>query len=240
MLSVRLKNNNLKKYIKTKAFYQTKKLDKTSKECEFFGTDNEINIQKQILNQCALSKLKTKDQNLINLPFINIDSADKTNTNKVKKCILKLFSKEKSAGRVTILSDFFGKNKTHTVGLFENNNKLYIIDSLPQNNKLVKQYHKKLSQILSIIKKKIIFISKNQQEFDEYTCNNWTHSNIDTILKLKKDTKSLTSKIIKMNLLTDINKVLRNQKQYIEEKLNGRNICDITAQDILFKQVKTK
>jgi len=232
MLSVYLKgkNSNLKNYMKIKSFYRRIKLDKKSKECKFFGTDSETNIQKQILNQCALSKFKTKDQNLVNLPFINVDFTDKNNTNKVKECILKLFNKENTAGRVTILSKFFGKNKTHTIGLVEDNNKLYVLDSLPESYRFVKEYHKKLSEILGIIKKKIVFVSKMQQTFDEFTCNNWAHSNIETVLKLKKGTKFLTKKIIEKNLLNDINQVLRNQKKYVEAKLDGKNICDIVAE----------
>ena len=137
-------------------------------------------------------------------------------------------------GRLTVSDKLFGKNGkegTHTIGLFKNENQLYIIDSISEeNNKEVKKFHQTLKQILGV--KDVIFTTKPQQSLEEYTCNNWTHANLDAILKHEKNgNKKWNKETLHSILPNDINKILEEQQEYINNKLSGRNFYDMVSQE---------
>ena len=209
-------------------------LDKNSKYCKFFGADSPENVQNQLENQIALSWFKRKEQGIVKFPSYSIDTTEEIAENQkiMAKCINKL--KEKHIGRWTFMSDIFpnnGEKGTHTVGMVYDKDTLWIIDSLSDIG--AKTYNKQLRQLLEPHVKTVKFSAKPQQNIDEYSCNNWTHANLDSIIKYKKENKSaeLTEKILDKILPTDINSVLKEQHDYLTSKLNSQEFFDIVAKE---------
>ena len=200
-------------------------LNKTSEYSKYFGVDCAENIQDKLLNQAALSYLKIREQNIVNFPIFYIDN--ESDIDIYKKRLSKYTAKfsENSPGRWTISSRFYGKNGesgTHTLGLFKKNNKIYIMDSLSGSNPVTEIHHDILADILG---GDVVFSKKNQQKLNEFTCNNWTHANIDAILE-SVENGTFDGEKIDSILPNDINKILKEQKEYIEEKLAGMSIIE--------------
>jgi hypothetical protein len=207
------------------------KLNKSSIYCRFFGADNADNVQRHLDNQMALSWFKRKEQNIVRFPSYSIDTAEDilANQKDTDRRIEKL--KTHKVGRWTFLSNVFshnGEQGTHTVGLVYDRDTLWILDSLSEANKEVKQYHKIFRNIFGKYAKEIKFSEKPQQTMDEYTCNNWTHANIDAVLAHKGT--PLNKEVLDKILPDNINTILESQHNYIKSKLNGREFFDIVAE----------
>ena len=211
------------------------KLDRFSIGCSYFGSDSAENIQKQLNNQMALSWLKSREQNISVLPPVVLSSTP--DTKHIEKSLNKL--KETIIGRLTITDKLFGKNGedgTHTIGLVYNGSrgrgKYVILDSLSESYPKIKECHEKLIKFLGLKPKEVVFSNKAQQSLDEYTCNNWTHANLDAVsdyLKTGKE-KDLTPEVLDKILPDDINKVLFQQFKYTSEKLKGRDLSELVSE----------
>ena len=210
------------------------KLDRSSEYCKFFGTDSAYNVQRALENQMTLSIFKSREQNIVRFPTFNIESAEDVAKNKkcIDRCMNKL--KEQGAGRLSVYCKTFGEDGapgTHTVGLIYDNGRILVLDSLSEKAKGVKEYHETFKNALGKDYGEIKFIDCGQQSIEDYTCNNWTHANIEAVLKYKAEKGDLNETAIKEILPQDINKILKEQSEYVTEKLNGRSLFDIMADE---------
>jgi hypothetical protein len=64
---------------------------------------------------------------------------------------------------------------------------------------------------------------------DEYTCNNWTHANLDAVMNYIKSSpeKDLTPEVLDKILPEDINKILDNQYIYTFREMRGRDLSEL-------------
>ena len=212
----------------------SKTLDRNSDACKFFGVTSRDAINDRFYTQTFFSRLKCRDYNIMeSLGLFNIDSipallsARKNlwETDKIKKLW------DKGASRFTFSGSQFGKdsqgyNGVHTVGLVvdKKTRTLFILDSLSDSDSYVADYRKKMENFLFKSPKdddrfkfdRIIFSTKYQQNDDEYTCNNWTHANIEALQKeLKNGKKITTSEELNEVLPDNINNILVEQKDYL-------------------------
>ncbi len=221
------------KKISDKTIYSSKILNMDSEACHFFGVDSRENVLQKLENHIKLALLKSKSSGI--LPFFPkraFFSVDKPNTidnawnhiwrsNKGRK-FTELLSKP---ARLTFDGKFFGENggeNSHTIGiLYEPKSKtLFCLDSLSNLCKQVKEYQKILkNQIFNSPNgeiKKIIFSNKPQQNINEYTCNNWTIANIETLKKALEEGKNINSTEELNNILpNNINTILEEQYKYV-------------------------
>ena len=220
------------------------KLDRTSKYCKFFGTDSAHNVQHSLENHMALSVFKGMEQNLVKFPTFVVDTEEEIarREKEINRYITRL--QEKGAGRWTIFSKIFGENGavgTHTVGLISEKDRLWVLDSLPESYNEVKNYHDTFKKIFGKRFKEVHFLNKNQQTLDEYTCNNWTHANLEAVLKYKSknpENNTLNKAVLDKILPRDINKILKEQTEFVEKKLNGRSLFDIIVEERLAEMNK--
>ena len=105
------------------------------------------------------------------------------------------------------------------------NNALLVLDSLPFDEPKVVKYRNLLLDKLFRQPRhkenfsKIIFSTKPQQNMTEYTCNNWTHANIEAVQKaLDSGSSFVNSSELNEVLPNDINQILRKQKEYVISK----------------------
>lgn len=204
------------------------KLYAHSMACNFFGANSLANIQKKINNQMGLTWLKTRDEDLVNFPqaFISYGPKDK----KISKAFNKL--KEKGFGRLTVFDKLFGngtKDGTHTVGIVYHKVKYYILDSIPETYSEIKDFHRRLINFLKLNPKDVMFSNKPQQSMTEYTCNNWTHANLDAVMNYIKHypEKDLTPEVFDKILPENINKILDEQYIYTFGEMRGRDLSEL-------------
>ena len=195
------------------------RLDKTSEASVFFGVDSRENIDKQIYNQMALTILKTKEQNIVNLPAINIDSIKDADSKRNLDYYINNFLKT-GIGRWTIRND---KGNTHTIGLIKYDDTIYVLDSLSKYYKDIEVQQEKFA---NLFKENVVYPNKKQQQADEYTCNNWTHANIDAILKAINEDR-FDGENIEDILPDNINEILEEQRDYILENFDGISISGL-------------
>lgn len=215
-------------------------LNRNSFCCAYFGGDSAQNVQKQLESQMSLSWLKTREQNLV--PFPPITLSGEPETKSITKALNKL--KEQGFGRMTVTDKLFGhyvKEGTHTIGLVHNGGKFggkfggkyIILDSIPETYPEIKDYHERLIKHLGLNPEEVIFSNKPQQTLEEYTCNNWTHANLDAVIEYMKaggKDKELTPEVLDKILPEDINSVLEQQFLYISDKLKGRALSDVVTE----------
>ena len=111
--------------------------------------------------------------------------------------------------------------------------KYIILDSIPESYPEIKNCHERLVKFLGLNPKDVIFANKPQQTLEEYTCNNWTHANLDAVINyLENDgiNKELTPKVLDKILPEDINRVLGQQFIYTFGELKGRDLSEIIAE----------
>ena len=193
-------------------------LDKTSEASIFFGIDSRNNINNQLLNQLALTVLKTKDQNIINFPNMYIyKMVDGEDINRLERPINRF--KETGVARWTLRSG----NELHTIGLVKDNDTVYVLDSL---NSFYKDKEKFKDTFRNLFGENIVFSTKPQQKNDEYTCNNWTHANIDAVLQAIEDGR-LTKTNLDDILPNNINKILEEQKDYVTDNFGGQSATEL-------------
>jgi len=205
------------------------KLDRDSYVCDYFGADSAKNIQLRCDNQMALSWLKTRDQNLVHLPPITLSG--EPDVKSITKALNKL--QRDGFGRLTITDKLFGdcvEEGTHTIGMVYHKGKYIILDSLPESYPEIKDCHERLIKHLGLNPKDVMFSNKPQQSFDEYTCNNWTHANLDAVIDYMKKggkDKELTPETLDKILPEDINRVLGQQYIYTFGGLKGRDLSEV-------------
>lgn len=208
------------------------KLNRYSNACDYFGADSAKHIQWRLDNQMALTWLKTRDQNLVHFPPIVLSSAPDTKA--ITKSLNEL--QEQGFGRLTITDKLFGncvEEGTHTVGLVHHKGKYLILDSLPESYPEIKDCHERLIKHLGLNPEDVIFANKPQQTLEEFTCNNWTHANLDAVINYLKDggkDKELTPEVLDKILPEDINRVLGQQFIYTFGELRGRDLSEIIAE----------
>ena len=217
--------------METKSFTLSKKLDRQSEASRFFGVDTRENVLERLENHINLALLKSKDSGILpSFPKRAIFSVDKPKTLSnvwdqiwgIKRKFDQLLEKP---ARMTFDGKLFGQNGeegSHTIGiLFDKESKtLFCLDSLSNFCKQVKVYQEILkNRIFNSPNgeiKKIIFSNKHQQNPDEYTCNNWTIANIETLQKALKDGKKIyTTKDLNDVLPNNINSILNEQYRYL-------------------------
>ena len=205
------------------------KLNLKGEAAEFFGVDSAENIMVHLDNHLKLIDLKCGENNIIPiLPKRTYFSADKPSTleNVWNKLWCGRYGKQfeglyDKPARMTFYSKCFGKNGeegTHTIGILYHpkTKTLYCLDSIPNTFKEVKEYQEALKRYVfdspSGEIKNIIFSNKPQQNFNEYTCNNWTLANIEALQKALKEGKKIDS-VEKLNevLPDNINEILEEQ-----------------------------
>ena len=210
-------------------------LDKTSYECEYFGVDSYEHLGEKILNHDKLYKAKEKW--CINHEIGCIMDYCDVIMNKKGIEDFKNYLSEKfmikhrgiwsriqefdsfHSARMTCHSEIFGKTPEgypalHTVGLVSKGGNLYILDSLGEQIPSIKEFHSMLKEIFKDFGyEKIIFSTKPQQPMDEFTCNNWTYANIESLLKALYDKKMKieTSEELNKILPENINEILKEQ-----------------------------
>lgn len=226
--------SNLQKgLIGTKKSFSPLKRD--SLYCAYFGGDSAKNVQKQLESQMSLSWLKAREQNLVTFPPITLSGEPETKS--IKKALNKL--KEQGFGRMTVTDKLFGhyvEEGTHTIGLVHNGGKFggkyIILDSIPETYPQIKDYHARLIKHLGLNPEDVMFSNKPQQTLEEYTCNNWTHANLDAVIEYLKNgkDKELTPEVLDKILPKDINAVLKQQFLYISDKLKGRALSDVVIE----------
>lgn len=207
------------------------KLHRYSVATDYFGVYSAKGIECRFDNQMALTWLKTKEQNLENFPPIVLSGT--VNMNRVQKSFNNFL--QKGFGRLTITDKIFGdgiNEGTHTVGLVSHKGKIYILDSLPETYPEIKDCHERLVGFLGLNPKDVVFSNKPQQTMEEYTCNNWTHANLDAVMNYLKNSpeKDLTSEVFDEILPVNINNVLTSQREYTINGLKERSLLDIIAE----------
>jgi len=222
----------------------SKILDKNSDASRFFGVTSRDAVNDRLYAQARLSRLKCKEQNIMETLIKNQFNIDDINdllsarnslweTDKINKLW------DKGASRFTFAGNFFGKDaygrdEVHTIGLVvdKNTKTLFVLDSLPASDPSVLAYREKLKSFLFTPNKdeqlkfdKIIFSTKYQQSNNEYTCNNWTHANIEALQKeLKTGRKISTSEELNEILPDNINTILEEQKNYLLKNISPQEM----------------
>lgn len=183
-----------------------------------------------------------------------IDFSDKKSLEKAKNNIWNGYIREKNgisnafsgieelkkngSARTTVYGKLYGKmgkKGSHTIGLVydEKSNNLYILDSLGEKLPTSKIHHKILKDLftqtdLSSSNKpfnNVIISSKKQQGYNQYCCNNWTFANIEAVNDaLKKGLRISNSDELNKILPNDINKVLSEQKDFVEKNISKSTI----------------
>ncbi|MBQ6516399.1 hypothetical protein IJI31_04400 [bacterium] len=206
------------------------KLNGYSFASDYFGVSSADKILNKIDNQMALTILKSRDENIVSFaPLFELNSQPEIKY--VNRFMNKL--QENKFGRITFMDKTYGKNGengTHTIGMVYHNGQYIILDSIPEKYPEIKDCHEKLLECLGLDPKDVIFSDKPQQTMDEYTCNNWTHANLDAVFDyLNSDgaDKDLTPEVLDKILPEDINKVLGQQLDYTVRGLNGRTVYDL-------------
>lgn len=208
------------------------KLNRYSNACDYFGADSAKHIKWRFDNQMALTWLKTRDQHLVHFPPIVLSGTPDTKS--ITKSLNKL--QEQGFGRLTITDKLFGnciEEGTHTIGLVHHKGKYIILDSIPESYPEIKNCHERLVKFLGLNPKDVIFANKPQQTLEEYTCNNWTHANLDAVINYLENggiNKELTPKVLDKILPEDINRVLGQQFIYTFGELKGRDLSEIIAE----------
>ena len=208
-----------------------KKLDRSSVASRFFGVDSRYNVSVKLENHIKLALHKGQDSGII--PFFPKRAFFAVNKPKTlsnawnhiwgnKRKFDQLLEKP---ARLTFDGKFFGENGdegSHTIGiLYDKKSKtLFCLDSLSNLCKQVRKYQEILKkQIFNSPNgeiEKIIFSNKHQQNPNEYTCNNWTIANIETLQKALKDGKKIyTTKDLNDVLPNNINSILNEQYKYL-------------------------
>jgi len=218
-----------------KAFINKRKkiLDANSESTKFFGVDSRLNIFQQLENHIKLIDLKYKNGGILSTLLKRVYfSVDKPHTfDRVRNHIWEekngrrfeqLFDRP---ARLTFDGKFFGcdgMEDSHTIGvLYDKKTKiLFCLDSLPNFIKEVKKYQTILKRYIfkSPNKeiKKIIFSNKHQQNFNEYTCNNWAIANIEALQSALKEGKTINNtRQLNAVLPDNINKILQEQHNYV-------------------------
>lgn len=209
---------------------KSKVLDKTSEACRFFGVDSPYNINQKLQNHINLILSKCKEIGCIeSFPdgagfSINNDWSMFNTVCQIKRTrqFGNLYAKP---ARMTFSGKVFGKNGEeglHTIGLLYHpkSRTLYVLDSLPNSFKEVKEYQNilkyRIFEPMQDERIDIIFSNKAQQNMNEYTCNNWALANIEALQKALKEGKTIDS-VEKLNevLPDDINKILKEQQEYV-------------------------
>lgn len=208
-------------------------LNKYSMACDYFGVDSARNIQNRIENQMALTWAKTIEQDLVNFPEVIL--SESSTSNAVRNSLVSLM--QKKFGRMTITDKLFGNGineGTHTVGIFYNKGKYFILDSLPETFPQIKDFHERLIKFLELEPKNVVFSKKPQQHCGEYTCNNWAHANLDAVIKFLKSNanEELSPELLNKILPEDINKILDEQFVYTTGSLRGRSIYEFITDSL--------
>ena len=210
-----------------------KNINVNSKACRFFGVDDRKNLWENLENQVSLIRLKCKDLDILpafpKRVFFSVDN-QQTIENAWNRIWLKSGGRKfdellNKPARLTFDGKFFGKNgnaDSHTIGiLYEPETKtLFCLDSLSNECKQVQEYQDILkNQIFDSPNgeiERIIFSNKHQQDFDEYTCNNWAIANIEALQKaLKAGTHINNTAELNSVLPDDISSVLQEQYEYV-------------------------
>ena len=214
-------------------YAKNKALNIYSDASRFFGVDSADNVIKQLENHLKLINLKCEENGILKIfPKRCFFSADSQRT--IDCAWKKIWKKDKGRqfdelckkpARLTFYGKFFGQYKregTHTIGLvyMPETKTLVCLDSLPNSIDGVKKYQDILSkQIFNSPNgeiQNIIFSNKPQQTLNEYTCNNWTISNLETVQKALKEGKNINNTDdVNMLLEDDINKILKEQYEYV-------------------------
>ena len=130
------------------------------------------------------------------------------------------------AGRWTLYSrEFFGESRlgalSHTIGLVPHHKNLLVLDSLGEGTELQKQFHSIIKYLLSDAGyENIIFSTKVQQPITEFSCNNWTYANINSVLNYifrNKNAKIHSPEELNRILEEDINTILESQRIDVEQ-----------------------
>ncbi len=203
------------------------KLNRYSNATDYFGVCSAAGIQRRFDNQMALSWIKTKEQGLVTFPPVVL--SDAANIKSIQKSLDKV--KERGFGRFTITDKSFGQNGnegTHTVGIVYHKDKYYILDSIPETYPEIKDCHERLLKHLGLDSKNVVFLNKPQQSMDEYTCNNWTHANLDAVIEYVKNSpeKELNSEVFDVILPKNINEILSKQYMQTINELKGRDLTE--------------
>ncbi len=208
-------------------------LDVNSEASIFFGVDSRENLANKLENHIRLIFLKSKNNQMLAALFKRVYfSVD--NPKSMEKAWQSLWNIRNGSqfeklyeapARLTFDGKFFGENgkaDTHTIGLlFDKDSKtLYVLDSLPNFIEEVKKYQEALKYNIFNCKnneiKNIIFSNKHQQNYNEYTCNNWTIANIEALKSaLDKGMKIDSTEKLNAVLPDNINKILKEQYEYV-------------------------
>ncbi len=207
------------------------KLNRYSNASDYFGVYSAQGIQWRFNNQIALTWIKTRDQNLVTFPPIVL--SDSSNIKSIKKSLD--IMKKRCFGRFTITDKLFGQNGQggmHTVGMVYHKGRYIILDSIPETYPEIKNYHERLLKHLGLNPKNVVFSNKPQQTMDEYTCNNWTHANLEAVMDYLKSSPEgdLTPEVFDEILPKDINFVLRKQFIQTSNELKGRDLSELVVE----------
>ena len=208
-------------------------LNKTSDACKYFGVDSSENVLKKIKHHEKLNNANTswRTSNYSSGQIVNLGTMSLTNLNAEKSFLHKgerigvnghpwtLIDEIKTQGaaKITFVDQIFGTNPlggVHTIGLVTKDNYLYVLDSLGECSKELKEFHLAIRELFSdagFID--IIFSSKVQQPMNEFTCNNWTFANIQSVVnKLYGENHPIKStEDLDKILREDINNILTEQ-----------------------------
>lgn len=222
-------------FIKTEK-HRKQRLNKESMESKFFGVDSPRNILNSLRHQELLNRANRaweasgkKGKIVSSKRVYSINNTDEiiNSLNEKQNTGISFIEelKKEGAGKITFRDEIFGKNilgGTHTIGFVYNDNRLYILDSLGEDTKKQKIFHTKLKEIFYRSGfENIIFSTKDQQSYDEYTCNNWTFANIKSTLTAIHGRKEIikTSRDLDKILEDDINKILNEQYKCVTSKM---------------------
>lgn len=208
-------------------------LNKSSDACKYFGVDSPENILKNIRHHEKLNNAneswRTSDYS--SGKIVNLGTMSLTNIEAEKRFLHKggrigvhgrpwtLIDEIKTQGaaKITFMDKIFGTNPSggaHTIGLVTRDNYLYVLDSLGEGTKELKEFHQVIRELFSDAGfTDIIFSSKVQQPMNEFTCNNWTFANIKSVVnELYGQKRSIkTTEELDKILREDINNILEEQ-----------------------------
>lgn len=200
------------------------KLNRNSEECKFFGVDKPENIyssecseRHELLNGFyrrfgVVLGLGADIKNPTSGIFEPYFDPDKR---KITTFWKELNESSIKAGKLTLSGDYNGRSVIHSIGFVKDNDKLFIIDSLGNENPVMKDFHKvwkvSIENYLDSNGEEvpeIIFNQKPQQSMDELTCNNWVYANLEKITGKIRVGKNVSSETLDSVLPKDINEIL--------------------------------
>lgn len=178
----------------------------------YFGLNSptDFSLKEAIYTEAKIADTKCK---MINYLVSPVEESKKGSGHLAK--IPLMLENNSDCLRVTTEDSAFGESM-HTIGFFRNEDNLYVLDSLGDEDEEKKQYHDCIRDCLKVNAEKagiknIIFNKKTQQKEDLQTCNHWTFANLEAVENaaaqgIKINTPEELDEILPKSIISVLNK----------------------------------